>query len=67
MKSAREAFPVASDGQVKIAGGHLIQLRQVAIEHHFVPADQENPLLDHLDGDELPACLFLCRHGWAGL
>src|SRR5262249_38718623 len=37
---------------VQALGRNIVQLGQVSIQHHFLPADEQNRLLDPFDGNE---------------
>jgi hypothetical protein len=56
-----EASGIPLDCQVERLRGHLVKLRQIAVQHHLVPADQENTLLYDLDRDQGLLSHFL-RH-----
>ena len=48
----REAADVAAHGQVQVAGGHLVELGQVTVEHDLLAADEVDAAFDDFHGDE---------------
>src|SRR5579862_8261332 len=41
-----EAFEVAANGQVEVTGRHLVETRQLRIEHNLLTANQVDPAFD---------------------
>ena len=58
----RKPPPIALYRFVQPEGGHFVQLGEVAVEHHFVPADEENPPLDQFNGTSSWPGRSLLRH-----
>ena len=55
---------VALDGLNQDTRLDFLQLGQVAVEHHLVPADKKNALPDAFDRYKLLACRFFPWHGF---
>ena len=60
----RKAFNVPANGQVEVAGGYLVELCQVGVEHNLVASDKVDAAFDQFDwkGDLLDSRLLFRGH-----
>ena len=59
-KVIRESFEVAFDCTIQCAGANAIKNRKIAIEHHFLAANEKNGILDSLKRNQFNCIIHTC-------